>query len=279
MEAVNYLRSPELPEGSVIALTGDSGSGKSTLATAWARDVIADGRPALILDRENPQAVVLERMQRLGLENGPLLRWAGGWIDQTLRPDSPAVIAWVRACELKPLIVIDSLIAFLGGDENDAGEMRRFMHQARRLADRATVVVIHHDGKAETSRDFRGSSDFKAAVDQAFHVSNVGSNMLLDRIRLRCFKSRFAFTGEIIYRHADGRFIRDETPHAPAKTAAEVLCGLLRMNPRVTQKRFEQLAQSSGIARDSARNFLRAGVLEVQSSVFPEARRTKNCTH
>ncbi len=51
---IRYLIEPELPEGAVVALTGDSGSGKSTLATAWARDVIATGRPVLILDRESP---------------------------------------------------------------------------------------------------------------------------------------------------------------------------------------------------------------------------------
>jgi ABC-type phosphate/phosphonate transport system ATPase subunit len=36
---IEYIRRPELPNGTVVALTGDSSSGKSTLATAWARDV------------------------------------------------------------------------------------------------------------------------------------------------------------------------------------------------------------------------------------------------
>ena len=129
-EPIRYILEPELPEGAVIALTGDSGSGKSTVATAWVRNAIAAGRPALILDRENPRSVVMDRMERLGLDDGPLLRWAGGWTGQDAPgPDFPLVINWVKACVPKPIVVIDSLVAFLGGgDENSATEMRRFMN-------------------------------------------------------------------------------------------------------------------------------------------------------
>jgi ABC-type glutathione transport system ATPase component len=73
-EVVRFVREPELPEGGVVALTGDSGSGKSTLATAWMRDSIAAGRAALILNRENPRRVAADRMTRLGLHDSPLLR-------------------------------------------------------------------------------------------------------------------------------------------------------------------------------------------------------------
>jgi hypothetical protein len=195
-EAFTYIRDPELPCGAVVALTGDSGSGKSTLATAWMRDAIAKGIPCLVLDRENPRPIVRDRMKRLGLADGPVLRWFGGWRGKVPGLDFPIIRAWVIKCDPKPLIVVDSLIAFIGGDENDALIMRAFTNQARKLADLgATVVVIHHDGKAETARDFRGSSDFKASFDQAFHVSDVGPDTKLDRIKLRCFKSRYGLTG------------------------------------------------------------------------------------
>jgi hypothetical protein len=111
-EVINYIREPELPEGAIVALTRDSGFGKSTLATPWALDAIAAGRPVLILDRENPRGVVLDRMQRLGLTDGPLLRWVGGWIGQEVPgPDTDAVIGWVKACQVRPLLVIDSLVS------------------------------------------------------------------------------------------------------------------------------------------------------------------------
>ena len=262
-EPVCYIREPELPEGAIIGLTGDSGSGKSTLATAWARDAIAAGRSVLVLDRENPRSVAQDRMLRLGLADGPQLRWAGGWNgDGAPGPDAAAVITWVRSCALKPLVIIDSLVAFLDGDENSAVDMRQFMHFCRRLADLgACVIIIQHDGKADTAKDFRGSSDFKAAIDQAFHTTNVNADLRLDRIRLRCFKSRFGFCGEIIYSYDDGRVTRDERAHAPERTITDQLTALLRLNPGVTTKRFEDLAAKQNLGRNRARDFLSNGVL------------------
>jgi hypothetical protein len=177
--------------------------------------------------------------------------------------DSLIVWTWVEGCAIKPLIVVDSLIAFIGGDENDALVMRAFTHQARRLADLgATVIVIHHDGKAETARDFRGSSDFKASFDQAFHVTNVGSDSRLDRIRLRCFKSRYGFTGSLIYNYADGAFLRDDRRDAPARSVGDQLTDLLRQHPGIGAKKFEDLAIEKNLGRSQAREFLSNGALD-----------------
>jgi hypothetical protein len=260
---IRYLIEPELPEGAVIALTGDSGSGKSTLATAWAGRVSAMARPVLILDRENPSAVLVDRLERLGIGDGSMLRIWGGWLsEEAPQPASALVLAWVASNEPRPLIVIDSLVAFHPGDENDAGETRAFMHQCRKLADiGATVVILHHTGKAETSQDFRGSSDFKAAIDAGFHVSNFSQDGHLDVLRLRCFKNRFGFSGEIVYRYAGGKMARDNDPHAPARTVTEQLTELLRTHPGIQAGEFEKLAHDRGLGRNRARTFLGEGTL------------------
>jgi hypothetical protein len=265
-QPVSYIIKPELPERSVIGITGPSGEGKSSLATAWSREAIAAGRPVLILDRENPRSVVVDRMKRLGMSDNPLLRWWGGWARlEAAEPGAACVRDWVKACiarGLLPLVIVDSLAAFNVGDENSAADMRRFMHQCRRLADLgATVIVIHHDGKAETSKDFRGSSDFKASVDQAFHCSNLGSDGKLDRLTLRCFKSRFGLGGSLIYRYAGGRFLRDERPDAPARSIADRLTALLRQNPGIGARKFEEAAAKQDLGRQRARDFLANGVL------------------
>jgi hypothetical protein len=159
--------------------------------------------------------------------------------------------------------VIDTMSAFHNGDENDAALMREFFKGPRKLAELgATVVIIHHDGKAESSKDYRGSSDFKAAVDQAFHVTNLSPDPgRLDRINLRCFKSRFGFSGSVVYFYAGGRFIRDQRVDAPARTQADHLTALLRQNPGRTQRDFESLTLKAGIARSATRDFLDNGVL------------------
>lgn len=230
-----------------MALTGNSGSGKSTLASAWAGDLAAVGVPVLILDRENPISAVAERFVRLGVTDGPMFKYCGGWLERGVpRPGSARVVAWVKSCEPKPLVIVDSLAAFHGGDGNDAGEMRAFMQQCRTLADLgATVIVVHHEGKVDTAKDYRGSSDFKAAVDAAFHVSNSpGPDGRLGMIRLRCYKSRFGFTGELIYHYSNGRFQRGQE-HDPFMDIAEPLTAILRENPGVEAKRLDQLFKAA----------------------------------
>jgi len=259
---VEYLREPELPKGMVIALTGDAGSGKSTLASAWAGDAAAAGTPVLVLDRENPLVVAMERFERLGMTDGPMLKYYGSWIDGGVpAPNSPKVLAWVRSCEPKPLVIVDSMVAFHGGDENDAGQMRAFMQQCRNLADLgATVLVIHHDGKAETAKDYRGSSDFKAAVDVAFHVSNLGTDGRLGTVRLRCYKSRLGFAGELLYRYTGDRFVLDRDPNAASRNVNGQLTDLLHMNPGIKATDFEVLAIKQALGRKRAREYLHNGV-------------------
>jgi KaiC/GvpD/RAD55 family RecA-like ATPase len=258
---IEYIRRPELPRGAVVGLTGDAGSGKSTLLTAWARDAWRNqGVPALFLDRENSLNVVAERLQRLGVEDGPGLRFWGGWLPaEAPQPYCSTVRAW--AAERKGLVVVDSLSAFLEGDQNDAAIVRRFMHQARRLANAgATVVLVHHSGKSESAQDYRGSSDFKAAIDQGFHVANYGTDGRLEKLVLRAYKSRIGVSGELSYQYAGGRFVRGDIQEA-RQTVSEQLTALLRLNPGVTARRFDELTNARGLGRNKARVFLADGVL------------------
>jgi hypothetical protein len=263
---IDYIRKPELPSGAVVALTGDSGSGQSTLVTAWARDVIV---PVLFLDRENPVSVIIDRLDRLGFVDCPRLRFWGGWLpEEAPLPDSSTVVEWVKLCMPRPLVVVDSLVAFHGGDENDAAACRGFMHRCRRLADLgATVVIIHHDGKSETAKDFRGSSDFKAAIDLGFHVSNFSSDSRLDKVVLRPFKQRIQVGAELAYEYAHGQFVRSDTAGLN-QTVGERLMELLRLNPGVTARKFEELASKRNLGRNRARTFLNDGLLS--KSIRPE---------
>ena len=259
---IEYVREPELPSGSVVALTGDSGSGKSTLATAWARDAwLKKGVQSLFLDRENPLKVIKDRTARLTMTDGPHYTWWGSWLEhEAPLPDAVIIREWVKICDPKPLVVVDSLSAFYDGDQNDASAMRGFTQSCRRLANLgATVIIIHHDGKAESAKDYRGSSDFKAGIDQAFHVSNFGEEGL-DKVTLRAYKSRYGFVGSLMYCYADGKFLRAEAGEA-AQSVTEQLVSLLRTNPGIRSRQFEELAAKRNLGRNRARMFLNDGLL------------------
>jgi archaellum biogenesis ATPase FlaH len=257
--------------GTVTAITGESGAGKTTLVTAICSAVergvpfaglATQRRPVLILDKENPLPVVVERFDRLGIQDGPNFKVWGGWaLDEPPAPYTPIIIDWVTSCEPKPLIVVDSLVSFHGGNENDATETRAFMQGFRRLADLgATIILLHHSGKGESSREYRGSSDIKASIDVGYHLANLGDASQLGMLRLKAFKARFSVQPEIILNYRAGRFEIDG--HIPSQTVSESLRVLLIANPGIKAQEFESMAQGKGLGRDRARSFLKNGVYE-----------------
>jgi energy-coupling factor transporter ATP-binding protein EcfA2 len=272
-QRITYVVPPIIPDAGITGLTGDSGCGKSTLSTYLAGLVASGGasftgqqceqRQVLYLDRENPAAVVYERLCRLGVEDGGTFKYWGGWLPcEAPAPGSPAVIDWATHCNPKPLIIVDSLIAFIEGDENSSTEIRAFMHQLRQLANLGCpVIVLHHVGKGETSREYRGSSDFKASLDIGLSLTNLGDGAKLGRLRLKAFKTRFLLADDdLILHYRDGRFEADERPNAVSRTVTEQLTALLRAHPGAMTGEFEGLAVAKGLGRDRARQFLEDGI-------------------
>jgi hypothetical protein len=167
----------------------------------------------------------------------------------------------VQGCKNKPTVMVDSLSGFIEGDENDSEAMLAFMLRLRRIAGLgATVVIIHNTGKGDTTKDFRGHSSFKDKADQCFVVTNMGRDRLLDKIYARCYKSRFGFTGSLLYRYADGQFEWDTEKLAVPRAEYERLKSILRDNPGAALRQFQNLAMNAGIARDKARDFLHVGI-------------------
>jgi len=264
-EGIKYLETPVVPEGALIALTGDAESGKSTIATSWLRNIALTGRPCLILDRDNPWQVVRDRFVRLNVPRDAI-KVFGGWLLETVpQPNSPLVLDFVKRSNPKPVVMVDSASSFIEGDENDAEAMLALMRGCRETTDAgATLMVLHNTGKGEHTRDYRGHSIFRDKIDQGFVVKNLETDRRLGKILLRCFKSRFGLTQNLLYRYNDGVCIRDDEWFEASRTGAEKLTSLLRENPGVNKRAFEMHAHGAGIGLDAARDFLREGIRNKQ---------------
>jgi len=254
-----------LSEGSVNLLTGDSGDGKSTLALALA-GAVAHGREflgratirrhVLYIDRENPLFTIKERLARLHIGETADMHYWGLWVDPAPQgPASPSILEFVR--KFRPLIVFDSLVAFHEGSEKDATETRQHMNLYRKLAaEGATIVVLHHTGKSETSKEYRGSSDIKAAADMGFVLERTDGSAAgseLAGLRLVPFKSRFIAINPIRLDYAGGAFLPTDGPVA---TPQEIMLDALRLNPGGVRLDLVGCGRKRGLGRNQAEEAL-----------------------
>ncbi len=263
--AIEWMVEGILPRASVTLLAGEPGSYKTWLALALLRGVATGGNflgrkcaqaSVLYLDRENPLAVMRERLAVLGIEQSAAAdcRIWGGWLD-----DAPPGIGDIRILEIardrRPLIVFDSLIRFhAAADENSATEMSMVMADLRALANAgATVVALHHKPKSEGAH-YRGSSDIAGGVDTAWAVSRDRDAGLL---RLECFKSRFAEEFSLTLRPeltGVGDFVVTGSPEASSEQSdIEKLAEAIRRNPGQPK---ERVIETSAVRRARARALL-----------------------
>lgn len=239
-------------------ITGESGSGKSSVLLALAYAVAVGEpflgketrqRPVLIVDLENGLPVYVERFKRFGISKTPNMRFWGTW-DAKLEPegpDYPGIRQYVL--EHKPLIIFDSLVAFHPGSEQDADETRAYMHQFRQLAAHgATVIVIHHTGKADTSKEYRGSSDIKAAIDVSWVLT--ARKPLLKHLKLHNFKSREGEVQDIDLALEGEKFVQLETKYIPVEDPDfKTVQDILGANPGANQLQLFKLLPSISVPK------------------------------
>lgn len=273
---VEYLVEGVLQAGTVAVFGGAPGCGKSTIlfsichaisrGVPWAGRAV-NKRPVLILDRENAAHYVGRMLDRFDIQDGPdFIVNVGADEVPPPGPDSVELVQWVKSCDPKPVIVFDTVRAFLnGGDENDSTVMRGFIEPCAALRDAgATVCLIHHTGK---NGDLRGSSDIVGGPDWIWLIESHNAPRLED-ITFRGKKIRgLAEPFGVRYNAAAGTFNSIIAPSSAVMRERDiregVLGNLLRENVGISKGKFEEKAKKiHGTSQGDVREFVRKGTAD-----------------
>jgi hypothetical protein len=264
---IKWLVAGLIPRNSLVMLTAPPAGYKTWLALAIAGAVSAGTdfldrktvqTPVLYLDRENPAAVIRQRLEILKLDDSSHLKIWGRWV-----PDSPPLLGDPRLVELarkyKPLIVVDSLVRFHDSEENSASTMARISEHLKRLVDAgATVLLLHHQGK-NPAMLYRGSSDILAGVDTAFNIEKKKDEELGIFLRLNSYKDRYAEESNLVLRpnFEKGCFeLVDDPAEVELAATIERIQDVIRKNPGISQK---ELIEKTRLPETKGREILKRG--------------------
>jgi replicative DNA helicase len=166
-----------LPLGAVTMISSRGGSGKSALALQIALRAADRQIPTLAWLSEDPDYTTKYRLEKISgfteiQINNDYLRFTDQLPFQVLKKSdkqisvNPVFYEFKAACRDFKLIIIDPLIAFFGGNENDNGEARQFMDLLTEWAkqDNKAIVLIHHHAKFASIGDARGATAFVDAA-------------------------------------------------------------------------------------------------------------------
>lgn len=252
-----------ISQGSMTLWAGADGVAKTYLAHSMAVAVATGGKflgrrcrrtPVLIFDYENPSHAIRERLEMLSGEPIPTLKAWGTWLEHQ-PPQIGSELMLTIAKDDRPLMIFDPFRYAHGAEENDSTEMAAVMQQLRFCAAKgASVVLLHHIGKAENSTS-RGSTAIRGAVDVAYLQSMDAESGL---ISLTCEKNRFGeshYTITIRPDFDEATFEVSDSPQFVRRNQElEALRKIISEQPGLSQN---QIHQKAGMKRERVFKLLR----------------------
>jgi RecA-family ATPase len=250
-----WLATERIIANDAIILSGDGGGGKTTIALQLAVSVAGDlgdwlgttcqHGAVLFFSAEEPEEEMRRRLQSAararGLEEHKLkqLHFHFAEPDNCLlgigRPNGPVIrtplFEALRAAAeaVRPvLIVVDSITATFGGNQNDRVHARTFVGLFRQLAREINCAVLlldHPSLSGITNGTGRGGSmDWQNATRGRMYLETVTEDDAGAERVLTVKKTNYGREGErILLRWQDGCFIPLGTAPAPARAAADAI--------------------------------------------------------
>jgi RecA-family ATPase len=256
LPSMRWLATHRIPANDATILSGDGGGGKTTVALQLAVSVerglgdwlgtTCETGPVIFFSAEEPDQEMRRRLHRVahkrGLEpddiKGLYFHFASpencllavAHADGTMWPTPLFGALASAATEIRPvLIVVDSIAATFGGNQNDRVHARTFVSLFRRLAqdvDCAILLLDHPSLSGITAGTDRGGSmDWQNATRARLHLETVqGVDGITGRV-LEVKKSNYGPVGDkVTLQWEDGCFViegSDAGHAAPYRAAAQ----------------------------------------------------------
>ena len=217
---VSYLVEPLVVSNQINMIVGSSGSLKTTFSLCMVRCCLRQEKfldmetrkldSAIYINRDDPGCIIQDQLRRLGFnQNDKLFLWDLSDDQEPPRLDDACQIdEYMIAAKKFPLMIFDALAMFSSEkDENTVKDMSVIMSVLRKLCNLTTVILIHHAGKSQGSKIFRGSTHILDSAHVLLNLERVGD----ERVRLYCRKSKVAPIPKdkflkIKYNHSDTSF-------------------------------------------------------------------------
>lgn len=211
--------------GGISILVGESGTGK-TIASLSIAKAISEGTPwldkypttqmkVLILDKENTPSDIQRLYQTMGIRNPNIFNFFTedeyNLIDEKGNPSEMAnyLSIFIRTNNIG-LVILDSAIDFLIGDENSSGDVATNINLWRTIFTPASILTIHHDGKQDprskkkSADRMRGSSVWLSAAQSVLSFSVLSplnpSQLMVEHSKVRGGAKSKPFQIEMVIR-------------------------------------------------------------------------------
>jgi len=177
---------------------GAEGTGKSFITLSLAQAVasgtdwlgqfkVPQAGKVMFIDKENPKPMLARRLKALGMDS-PNITWIKYPDKLQLVDEKGQVTPFAQAladdvvAEGIQMIVIDSFVDLMVGNENAASDTQMFFDTMRALFPNVAMVVIHHENKPSQgvfrsdSQRARGSSNISAQTVTQFRLEAVAKS-------------------------------------------------------------------------------------------------------
>ncbi len=252
LEPMRWLATHRIPAREPTILGGDGGGGKTTVALQlgvanacdlgdWLGTTVETG-PVIFFSAEEPEAEMRRRLERVARKRGI----APADIEQlhfhfadpdrcllgvslpngTMAPTPLFESLCAAAVEIRPvLVIVDSIAATFGGNQNDRVQARTFVSMFRRLAreaDCAVLLLDHPSLSGMTNGTGRaGSMDWNNAVRARLHLRPTENDEGGTGRELEVMKSNYGPAGEKVkLQWEDGCFVLEASATGPRLAAA-----------------------------------------------------------